>query len=129
MGMYTELYVAIQIKKECPSDVLNILRHMFSGAEIPTSLPEHEFFKCLRWNCIGNCSSFYFVPISMSRMEECGTTGRYVIISRSDLKNYDGEIRKFLDWINPHIYASHGDHLGHLRYEEDEKPTLLFYGE
>lgn len=130
MGMYTELYIAVEIKKDTPEDVINILKYLFDHDRDdfrtePENLPGHDFFKCERWMCIGSMASFYFQPKATSKFYK--QLEYYFITSRSDLKNYDGEIKKFLDWVMPYIEAYDGDHLGHYRYEENDQPTLIFY--
>ncbi len=127
--MYTELYICCKIKKELPGDVLAILNHLFSEnwpKITSTELPEHEFFKCDRWSCIGSMASYYFVPESINLFKYDDIGNYYTLISRSDLKNYDNEIAKFIDWLMPYIEMDSGDYIGHYRYEEDIIPTLLF---
>ena len=54
-------------------------------------------------------------------------TKSLILTTRSDLKNYDQEIEKFLHWIAPYIESDDRNiHLGHFRNEIDEKPTLIF---
>lgn len=129
MGMYTELYIACRIRGDVPIEVINILNHMFSVDAEPEKLPEHDFFKCHRWGCLGTGSSYYFVPESVSCFRRDSINSGYTLISRSDLKNYDDEIAKFIDWIKPYIEGEPYDHIGHYRYEENDKPTLLFLGD
>ena len=45
---------------------------------------------------------------------------------RSNVKNYDGEIQHFIDWITPCLDKHPGDFLGFRRYEETEDPTLIY---
>lgn len=129
MGMYTELYLSVALKKDVPKNVVEIIEHLFGERPTdPLDLPNHDFFKCSRWMMIGRCCSFYFTPMPTSRLYfDKGNTDQYYITTRSDLKNYDGEIGKFLDWVMPYIEAYEGNHLGHHRYEEDDQPTLIFY--
>jgi hypothetical protein len=105
------------------------LNHLFRQGEEPESLPDHAFFKCPRWSLIGICSSFYHHPKAMSDYwtghGDDDDRGGY-IFSRSDLKNYDGEIDHFLDWVMPYIDETEGHCIGWEWYEEDESPTLLF---
>lgn len=129
MGMYTELYISFGIKKDTPNDVVEVLRALFDHkwqSNLP-HLPNHEFFECPRWRMIGSCSSFYFVPFATSAMH-VEYDGRVFITSRSDLKNYDNEIQKFINWVTPYIDAFIGEHIGHMRYEEDDEPTILKMG-
>jgi len=123
MGMFTELVLKCGIKSDAPEDVKLILRNMFNGEgdirEID-NLPEHEFFKCERFHHLGSCSSYYHIPWATSKYAED------YIFSRSDLKNYDNEISKFIDWLMPYIDEKPGYCIGWSWYEEETKPTLLF---
>jgi|TARA_R110000796_G_scaffold247790_1_gene373767 hypothetical protein len=127
MGMYTELFFTARLKKDTPEEVVAILKHLFEEGSYDLGLsdkPNHEFFECHRWDCIGNMSSFYFTPFPLSAMRKL--QGSYFITSRSDLKNYDGEINKFIDWVTPYLEGYEGDCIGWTHYEESEQPTLLF---
>ena len=44
----------------------------------------------------------------------------------SDLKNYHGEIEAFIKWIEP-LSSTYG-FVGYYQYEEDEEPTLIYFG-
>jgi hypothetical protein len=130
MGMYTELYLTCRFKKDLPEEVIAVLKHLFGDFEDapPTELPDHTFFECDRWKMIGRCSSHYFVPMATSNLYfNEGNTDQYFLTTRSDLKDYGGEIQKFLNWVMPYIEAYEGDHLGHYRYEEEDQPKLIFY--
>lgn len=126
MGMYTELYISCGIKQDVPKEVRDVLFHLFGGKEVPEKLPDHPFFQCSRWDCIGSMSSFYFVPMPTSRIEVNEISKKIYITSRSDLKNYGSEIEHFLDWIMPYVADGDGAHIGHMRYEEDREPTILY---
>lgn len=122
MGMYTELVFKADIKSDLPADVRTILHAMFSPrdvAKVDVELPDHPFFKCPRWQMIGACSSYYHIPWATSRFEDD------YIFSRSDLKNYDDEINKFIDWVKPYIAAPPGHCIGWSWYEESNVPTLI----
>jgi hypothetical protein len=121
MGMYTELVMNFELKNSTSKEVVDILSFLFNDSERPDILPDHEFFKCDTWDFIGNGCSHYFTPFSLSRFK-----GGH-ISTRSDLKNYDREIEKFIDWVMPYIKACEGDFLGYSRYEEDREPTLIFF--
>lgn len=121
MGMYTELILKVRVKDDIPFEVEAILQFLFNRENQPNDLPDHPFFKCQRWPLIGNCSSFYHTPFSLSKYTEG------YIFSKSDLKNYDGEIEKFINWITPYLelYAE-SNCIGWKWYEEADTPTLLF---
>lgn len=129
MGMYTELVLKCQIKDNLPDDVRAVLKHLFKEGDEPKSLPDHAFFKCPRWMMIGQCSSFYHHPAALSDYwtghGNDDNRGGY-IFSRSDLKNYDDEIAKFIDWVMPYIDEMDGQCIGWSWYEEETEPTLLY---
>lgn len=126
MGMYTEVLVKARLSNEAAKDdlIISVIRYLFSGGEKPETLPEHDFFKTDRWDHIGNSCSFYHHPaVICSHHNEYG--GNY-IFSRSDLKNYDGEVQAFFDWLKPFCDAEPGECIGYSWYEEELAPTLIF---
>ena len=128
MGMYTELVFKAEIREDVPDDVHSILKHLFSGGDKPDILPNHPFFEASRWGQIGNSSSFYHTPFALSAYSNPNqpeSNGGY-IFSRSDLKNYSGEIGLFLEWVDPYIDEFAGQCIGWVWYEEDPAPTLIF---
>ncbi len=126
MGMYTELFVEGILNENAPAEVLKITRVLFDrnfDVDI-TDVPDHPFFKCSRWQMIGSCSSFYHIPFAMSKVY-VPHTNQLCFISRSDLKNYDAEIEKFLDWLKPYCETLRDWHW----YEEVNAPTIFNYDE
>ena len=124
--MYTELYLAFGLISRTSPNVLDVLQYLFNKGPRPETLPDHRFFMCTRWDRIGTGSSHYFIPFSVSQMVYDVVQQSYFIVSLSNLKNYDSEVEHFLDFIMPYIDASPGKHIGHKRYEENDKPTLLY---
>ena len=128
MGMYKELHFNVELKKDTPDTVTNVLKHMLGGRqEDPYAPPKHEFFKTSRWNWMFNSDSFYFKADTHSTMRYCQTSNAYYLCLRFNVKNYDGEIEKFLDWIMPYVDAFDGDFFGFFRYEESDAPTLIHF--
>lgn len=125
--MYTELVLKCQIKANAPEDVMDVIRYMFAGGERPEKLPEHEFFTLPRWNFIGNCCSFYHHPSVVNSCPKFDYSEGQYIFSRSDIKNYSGEIQAFLDWVKPYIDAMKGQCIGWTWYEEELQPTLIIF--
>lgn len=127
MGMYTELVLKCRIVDRVPDAVEEVLQHMFNGKEMARAWPAE--LSADRMPCIGSCSSFYHTPFALSKYSNEGTNpsgkGGY-IFSRSDLKNYGGEIEQFLDWLRPYMEDDPGSCIGWQWYEEDEVPTLIF---
>ena len=125
MGMYTELVLKCQIKEDAPADVKSVIAYMFCGGDAPEKLPDHPFFCLTRWNSIGNCSSFYHHPEVVNSCPKFDYTESQYIFSRSDIKNYDGEIEAFIDWIKPYLENEEGQCIGWSWYEEELQPTLI----
>lgn len=120
MGMYTELVLKVKIKHDIPTTDRDVLEYLFNGGERPKVVPGHAFFEKPNWDMIGRCSSYYHTPFSLSKIE-----GRH-LFSRSDLKNYDGEIEAFLDWLRPMIDELEDRCIGWTWYEEESSPTLIY---
>lgn len=124
MGMYTELVMSCRIKDD--PTIINILKYMI-GEEIDKPiLPAHSLFKTDRWNFMLQCSSYYFVPdvVHLLKYDEIGKYWSF--INRSDFKNYDDEINKFIDWITPNLEDTFGTMIGYSRYEEDKEPIIYY---
>lgn len=120
MGMYTELVLKCEVKSNIPPVVTSILEYLFNGGEHPEELPHDEFFLCPRWHMIGRCNSYYHHPAALSSFVDG------YLFSRSDLKNYDNEIQKFLNWVAQ--YLDNDGVIGWVWYEEEEKPSLIYLG-
>ncbi|HMP91126.1 MAG TPA: hypothetical protein PJ991_13060 [Kiritimatiellia bacterium] len=120
MGMYTELVLKCEVRDNIEDNVRAVLEFLFNDGPEPKETPDHEFFSCDRWQMIGRCSSYYHVPFALSKYSE----GH--IFSRSDLKNYDNEIEKFISWIRPYLDLGRGSSvIGWSWCEEDESPTFI----
>lgn len=131
MGMYTELHFNVELKEDVPPEVVAVLKYMLNRESnaVEPPLPDHPLFQCFRWRGMLQCDSYYFRADTHStlRFDDIGRS--YYLCIRCNLKNYDDEIEKFVDWIMPYIDAIDGDFLGFSRYEETEVPTLLYYKE
>ena len=120
MGMYTEIIIKARIKESIPKEVRKTLEYLFNGDECPSILPVHPFFNLPRWDSIGKCSSFYHIPWADSKYE------KDYLFSRSDLKNYDGEIEAFFSWIKQYVNETPETCIGWSWYEENPSPTLIY---
>lgn len=127
MGMYTEFVASMRLEN-VPDDAVNILQFMASGNPLhyQGELPKHPFFRCGRWTYLFSMHSCYFVPYSVAKFEYFAIGNYYVLIVRSDIKNYDNEIDEFISWVKPWMTDNNPDVVvGYKRYEEDNIPTLL----
>lgn len=126
MGMYTEFNIGVALKEDTPKNVIDMLKFM-SGEDYDDycpCIPNHPFFETYRWRMLFICDSYYFDGKTQSTFEYDNIDERWHLTVRSNLKNYDREIKKFLDWIKPYLDTS--GFLGYMWYEEDDAPTLIF---
>lgn len=129
MGMYTELRFVARLKPDTPPEVIELLSLMVKGEgkEFTGTLPEHSLFVTSRWNFMLNCDSYYFNADTGSTLRFDNIANQYFLNVQCNFKNYENELKKFLNWVMPYIDAEAGEHLGHHRYEEDNGPSLIFY--
>jgi len=121
MGMYTEICISGALKPSAPGDVRTMARHIFTGwhdGKVCPPAPSHEFFECQRWEMLFGSSYYFEAEPSVTWRDDRDFSGR------GNVKDYDGEIGAFLDWISPHVEPGFG---GFLRYEEDDAPTLVWF--
>jgi hypothetical protein len=126
MGMYTEFLFQGETKANLPHEIKELIYYFFdeNSSEIIGSyeLPDHPFFKCERWRHIGHIGSYYFSPFCLRyKKEHIQKDGTERVFLICNLKNYHGEIKLFLDWIDPYMEF----YWGHYCYEEDEQPTFF----
>lgn len=126
MGMYTEFHYNVELRKDTPEIITEILQQMISGNGVVKLLPDHPLFQTSRWSVMLQCDSYYFAATTYCTLQYDDITNLYFLNIRCNLKNYDNEIEKFCDWIRPFIDKEKGDFLGFSRYEETEIPTLIY---
>ena len=133
MGMYTEILFRAEMVPNWDEDekvrrAVSIMRNTYTE-EPPERelLPDHPLFDCPRWALLATCNSYYFPLANHEVWEDDYQGGKYWSF-RANIKNYDGEIGKFFDWIDPYIRDSGGEFVGYELYEEDTTPTLHFKG-
>lgn len=126
MGMYTEIHFNSELKPNLPQNVVDVLQYMIDQNKNEPALPDHEFFKCERWTILFTCDSYYFDADTYSTLRFDDISNAYYLCVRANLKNYDNEIQKFIDWIMPYLAKYEGEFLGFYRYEESEQPTLIY---
>ena len=127
MGMYTELVCAFELEKSVPINVIEILRYMTDTNDKyeDPPLPDHPLFQTTRWRFMLTSDSYYFPGITYSLLEYDDIAGRWSLTVKCNLKNYDDEIQKFIDWIQPYMYTD--GFFGYMRYEEASEPTCLYH--
>lgn len=127
MGMYTEIHFNSELKQDVPQSVVDVLHYMLGEIKEEPTLPDHPLFQCDRWRSLFRMDSYYFDADTHSTMRKDKIADAHYLCVRANLKNYDDEIDRFVDWITPHLNKNEGDFLGFKRYEEDEVPTLIYH--
>jgi len=121
MGMYTEIYVNVDLKEETPQEIIDTLSQLCEGLR-PSGFPK-------RSGLLFNNGSYY-TPFTYVRSLTYDEISRqWSFLGKGDLKNYSGEVEHFFSWLMPWVDGSPGDFVGYHRYEEDQKPTLVFIPE
>ena len=130
MGMYTEIFFRATLVKDVPDKVLAPIRAMLGQVEVdPDDLPDHELFECHRWDMLGMGSSYYFPTHARPILAKDEIRGAWSLLLHADIKNYDGDIEAFFDWIDPYVDAIPGEFIGYSLYEDVEPgtpPTAYF---
>ena len=123
MGMYTELNLGMKI---CPDDeeVIKKLKFMLGESEEDVEIDDPFFKDDTNWKWMLTCSSYYFDGQPDSKLIYDDIVKYYFLNIRCNFKNYNKEIKLFLDWLCPYI-ATEG-FLGYMRYEENDAPTLIY---
>ncbi len=127
--MYTELHLNVELVENLPKEVVAVLRYMVhcgrDPEEKPDVLPDHPLFGTERWEFMLTCDSYYFSADTRSTMRLDEISGTYFLCVQCNVKNYDGEIAAFIDWLTPYI-DPHENFVGYWRYEEADDPTLIY---
>ena len=109
MGMYTHLHLDVEIKPESLQEVAKKI----------------EFGQRLR------SSSYYFYDQGKNEIESdyaVSNIPMHVLHTDISLKNYEGEIDRFLEFLNDKVTdMSEGQFYGFVRYEEDNIPDLIVW--
>ena len=124
--MYTELIFGAGLKKDTPENIIEALKYMMGEIkEKPKDFPLPNG-RC-EWLFRG--SSYYFgVNSPVNKMWKDDICKNWVLSTRSNIKNYEGEIEAFLEWIKPYIDSGSGyrDMYAIVTYEEAKAPNIYY---
>lgn len=123
MGMYTEIYINVDLLPNTPTEIINVLNAVFKdrSSDLLDTFPK-------RWRLLFNNGSYYTPLTSCSEMTFDEIAGQWSILGKGDIKNYNNEIEEFFDFLMPYIDAQEGMFIGYSRYEEALEPQLIFKG-
>lgn len=122
MGMYTELIFGAEFKSETPKELIETLRWMSGDLK---NEPDICLWIEERNPLIGG-SAYFGIDSPVTKMW-C-EYGAWKLSSRANIKNYKGEIEKFLKMVKPWIEQGSGkrDFYAIVTYEESEEPTIFY---
>lgn len=116
MGDYTEFFARGLLKKDTPEIVIDLLRTMAGDFADPPILdyPDHPLFKTRRWPHLGWTASAFWVTATESVIRKSNwSLGQWEFDFHASLKNYEGVIGKFFDWIDPYLELEQNEFIGY----------------
>jgi hypothetical protein len=119
MGMYTEIFVNVDLLAQTPENVLAVLRSMCGeegAGPLPEELPDWSYLFYNRG---------FKLNTSCRMLTKDSHSGCYSLLAKGDTKNC-GQIEAFFEWLMPWVDAYEGVFIGYSRYEENYRPTLIF---
>ena len=129
--MYTEFIFEAELSKDTPKgliDAFTTVSRKDTGIEVTSNKLEiSNFIEKFDLNMLVNCCSAYFpAQQSFFNIYYDKYLDTYGIFIRSDLKNYEQQINKFLEFIKPYIIRGCGSNniYAYVLYELDEQPTI-----
>jgi hypothetical protein len=118
MGMYTEIFVNVDLKEETPEEVIQTLKAICEKDHESPLLND----KPGRWFMLFNNGSYYTPSTQCAALTFDRISNNWSLIGKGDIKNYEGEIEAFFDYIRPWV---EDNFMGYMRYEEDDRPTIM----
>lgn len=129
MGMYTELVLAVELKKDTPESVINILNYMVEYDDETPETENHKLFSdTTRWEFMLRSDSYYFDGITNTILKYDDISKSYYLTVRCNLKNYSDEIELFVEWVSKYVQKDKDvpQFVGYKRYETDNEPELIY---
>lgn len=104
MGMYTELIFGAELKEDTPKKVIENLKYLTGELELEKPPKELKDF----WFVLRGASYYFGVSNPTHKLWFDEICKSWHLSSRSNIKNYENEIEKFLEWIKPYISQGSG---------------------
>lgn len=126
--MYTEIIFGAGLKKELPETVVSAIKKLVAGEDLGETAPDHSFFKSERPWLLRSAGSYCFTGTVEPKFWFDEIANQWFLHFRTNIKNYDSEIEKFIDWIKPHIGQGVGERnfFAVVTYEEASEPTIYY---
>ena len=123
MGMYTEIYINVNLRDDTPNEVIDTLQAICNGDDESPLLKD----KPHRWLMLFDNGSIYTPCTSCKNLTWDKLKNQWSLLGKGDIKNYKSEIQTFFDWIMPYVDACVGEFIGYYKYEEALTPTLIYF--
>jgi hypothetical protein len=119
MGMYTEIFVNVDLKEGTPDEVIQTLKAICEkNCDSPFLVGRPH-----RWFELFNNGSYYTPRTECAALTFDAIGNQWSLIGKGDIKNYECEIEAFFAYIEPWV---EDNFMGYMRYEENDEPTLMF---
>jgi hypothetical protein len=129
MGMYTEMLLTCDLKRDTRKDIIEWLEAMVDSSkewdDVEKLSPNEMVDTRFREGLLGG--SYYFYGQPMMEFEYDKISKTYHLTVLTNIKNYDNDIERFMNLIIPFIKAFEDEMLGYVRYEEDKLPTAMIW--
>lgn len=122
MGMYTEIFVNVDLRTDTPPDIIATLKAMCAKDADSPLLKD----KPSRWSYLFSDGSCYTPKTECRKLTYSDTGKHWSLIAKGDIKNYEDEIETFFEWLMPHIDGEAGEFIGYSRHEENLTPELFY---
>ena len=120
MGMYTEIYVNVDLVEDTPQKVIDVLEAICCSNELPEGYPS-------RWEYLFSSGSYYTPNTCVSKLSFSTISKQYSLLGKGDIKDYNDEIVQFFEFIEPYVdKLGEKTFIGYYRYEESEEPVLVY---
>ena len=124
MGMYTEIYINVNLKENIPVED-EVIKVLLAMKNFDTDSIE-QLNKPSRWGSLFSSEGYSTPNTSCACFDFDMYSNQWSLLGKGDIKNYGGEIQQFFDWIKPYVDGLEGDFIGYMRYEDDLEPNLIY---
>lgn len=124
MGKYTEIIFGASLKDTTPDKVIDNIHYLIGTKEMDN--PEYDEMVLM------NNASYYFgVSNALRKFWYDDNKNSWTLSFRSNFKNYNKEIERFIEWIDPYIESGSGNRNMYaiVMVEDEDDPTIYFKGE
>ena len=132
MGHYTEFYIRATLRKDTPRIVVAALQSMVGDLKpeqvdwSKTGLDADTFQIGARGTAM-LCFHCSIDPQGKSIFSRKSADDVWGLEARTEIKNYDDEIGKFLDWVRPYLCQQSGEFIGWSLLEDRKESPVLYF--